>query len=117
MPWSRAHARMTPDRPRGTVLAAASGPGAFGRRLAEDAARASAFLVAPPLAVFLAVVLTVLLGEGEEPDVSSPFVERLTGPFRLRPDLARRGDGAGVSSTGGSTSAVESDFSCFPRTV
>src|SRR3954447_15943839 len=91
-PWSRARARMASDRPGGAVSAAALGRGAFGGRLAEDAARGRAFLLLP--------LLAVLVGDGDEPDVSSAFVARLAWPFGLRPGPARRGDGSGVSSTG-----------------
>src|SRR3954447_10417106 len=111
-PWSRARARMASDRPGGAVSAAALGRGAFGGRLAEDAARGRAFLLLP----LLAVLLAVLVGDGDEPDVSSAFVARLAGPLGLPPGPARRGDGSGVSSTGASASAVESDCSGFPRT-
>src|SRR4051794_25175460 len=86
MPCSRAHVRMASDRRGGAVSAAALGRGAFGRRPAEDAARGRVFSPLPLLTVLLAVLVAVLVGSGDEPDVSSAFVEPLAGSFGLRPD-------------------------------
>src|SRR3954447_4048362 len=107
MPCSRAHARMASDRPGGAVFDAALGSGAPDRPLAEDARRGTAFFLPRPL---LAV-------EDDETDVSSSFVERLSGFLRLRPVADRRADFFAACPTMASPSGCASEVPCSLRPV